>query len=134
MIKVKLKYLLNSQGALTGLLNMPIKTKSHFDLSKILKRIRDEVETFQETYNKKVKEDGIEKTDAHGKPTGGYDIKPELFEAFNEEIKKITDEEIEVHGHAVPYNDLGIKDADDKMDKYAGLGNHLSYLDWLITG
>lgn len=143
MIKVKLKYLINSSQALTGLLAMPLRTKAHYDLSKALKKCRDEVEDFQELYNKKIREFADEVLTEDGKPTGKFDFKtPEDNKKFNEEMKELSDSEVEVHLNPVPFKELGIpelkdkdedKETHEKREKFANLGTHLSFLHWIIT-
>lgn len=140
MIKVQLKYLLNSMEALKGILAFPLNSKAHYDLSKVSKKIRDEVEAFQDAYNSKVEEYGKEEIipateTEEAKPTGKFKLLDENLKVFNDEIKKLTEEEIEININPISFNALGIKDGDDKNDKtekYANLGNHLSFLTWLI--
>lgn len=113
-----MKTLLDSQKALielSGLRGLNVLT--NFKIAKVLKQVDEEIVSFREAVNKRIKELGEEKD-------GKFSVKKENLEEWNTEYSEFLEKEVEIE---LP--ELSIKDFSALKDTSPSL---FIGLDWLI--
>lgn len=85
----------NGRSALETLMGLKLPVEKSFALNKAMKKIEEEVTSFNKVRNDLLKDNGDEVLD-NGKPTGQIAIKPEKKDFFDSEIKKLLDVEVEI--------------------------------------
>jgi len=115
-MKLSLKTIINSVTGLQGLSNLKLPIVTSFKISKVLKQINAELETFNEVKNKRSDEMGLSEKKQE-------DITPEENKKWNEEIKELTSKEVDIDVTKIKLSELG----EEKIEPYI-----LSQLDWLI--
>lgn len=119
---MKIEQLLNSQG-LSIILSKELPMVTSFKLSKLAKRIEEEVSLFDKARVAKVKELGEPIKDKDGKETSDYKIKEENKEIWAQEYKSLIEQEVTIEVPEIKLADFG----DIKIAPSQLLG-----LEWLI--
>ena len=119
---MKIEQLLNSQG-LSALLSKELPMVTSYKLTKLSKRIAEEVDTFDKARIAKIKELGEPIKDKDGKDTENYKIKDENKEVWEAEYKSLIEQEVSIDVPEITVADLG----DIKIAP-----NQLVGLEWLI--
>ena len=98
MIKVQLKDIIEGTEVLKKLAGQPLRGKVAFQISKILKRLEDELTLFNNTRVEIIKK--YSQTDENGElisdENGNVKLKEETIEDFNKEITELLNMEIEI--------------------------------------
>ena len=108
MITITLEQLINSTDGLKGLSQKPLKARSAYAVSKILKAADAEMTSFNETRMELIKkygekgEDGELKSDENG----NVHILPESLETFNKELQDLLKTEVEISASKIRIEDI----------------------------
>lgn len=108
MITITLEQLINSTDGLKGLSQKPLKARSAYAVSKILKAADAEMSSFNETRMDLIKkygekgEDGELKSDENG----NVRILPESLETFNKELQDLLKTEVEISASKIRIEDI----------------------------
>ena len=119
---MKIEQLLNSQG-LSSLLSKELPMVTSYELTKLSKRIAEEIDAFDKARIAKIKELGEPIKDKDGKDTENYKIKDENKEVWEAEYKSLIEQEVSIDVPEITVADLG----DIKIAP-----NQLVGLEWLI--
>lgn len=97
-MKLTLKQLSDANGTLYEISNMKLPTALAYKISKVILKVRPEMEIYEEIRNKKVKELGEPVKDADGKDTSQMIVKKdgENWTKFIEDMKTVESQEIEL--------------------------------------
>ena len=121
-MKVKLTTVLESIEALKVLSSLPVKAKTSFRISRLVKQLDAHLETFQESRKSVI--DRFQKEDEDEEGNKINVIPKENIEEYSKEITDLISEEVEIDVPVISLDDLGEIEIEAK---------HLSVLDWLIT-
>lgn len=101
-MKVTLETIYVSQNSLTKLINLDLPITTAYKFSRLVKKIREELATFEESRVALVKKYG-NKEDT----SGTVRVSLDATEEFSNELKKLLEVEIEVDFEPIPLSDLG---------------------------
>ena len=108
MIKVQLKDIIEGTEVLKKLAGQPLRGKVAFQISKILKRLEDELTLFNNTRVEIIKK--YSQTDENGElisdENGNVKLKEETIEDFNKEITELLNMEIEIDANKIALEDI----------------------------
>ena len=108
MIKVQLKDIIEGTEVLKKLAGQPLRGKVAFQISKILKRLEDELTLFNNTRVDIIKK--YSQTDENGElisdENGNVKLKEETIEDFNKEITELLNMEIEIDANKIALEDI----------------------------
>ena len=108
MIKVQLKDIIEGTEVLKKLAGQPLRGKVAFQISKILKRLEDELTLFNNTRVEIIKK--YSQTDENGElisdENGNVKLKEETIEDFNKEITELLNMEIEIDANRIALEDI----------------------------
>jgi hypothetical protein len=123
-ISVSLKTLLESVSGLRRIANLKLPVAVSFKIGKTMKTIDNELNSYNEVKNKRIKELGEVGKDENGDPTSNYTVKKENMETWEKENKELIEREVELEVYKLSLSDLG----EEKLEPFV-----FSQLDWLIT-
>lgn len=108
MIKIKLKEIVNSSEVLRKLAGESLRGRVAFQISKLLKKLEEELELFNKTRLEIIKKYGEKDENGELKidENGNIQIKKENTSIFNQEIVDLLDQEIEVNANLIALDDL----------------------------
>lgn len=122
---MKLKTLIESQGALNKLLALKLPVKVAYKISKMTNRIQTELKIYEDQRIKLVKDLG-EVTDEQ---TQSFKVKNENLDKFSEEITKLQDIEVDLgFGPDIALEKIKVED----LGEVSVEPNDLINLGWLI--
>ena len=108
MIKVQLKDIIEGTEVLKKLAGQPLRGKVAFQISKILKRLEDELTLFNNTRVDIIKK--YSQTNENGElisdENGNVKLKEETIEDFNKEITELLNMEIEIDANRIALEDI----------------------------
>lgn len=108
MIKVQLKDIIEGTEVLKKLAGQPLRGKVAFQISKILKRLEDELTLFNNTRVDIIKK--YSQTNENGElisdENGNVKLKEETIEDFNKEITELLNMEIEIDANKIALEDI----------------------------
>ena len=107
MIEVKLSTIINGIEVLQKISNSPIKGRTAYKVGKLLKRIEEEFDLFNESRRKLINRYAIK--DEHGEPisdNGSYKIVPELVDDFNNEVNGLLETIVKIDLDPIPIEEI----------------------------
>lgn len=123
-MKLTLETILKSFDGLDKIGKLKLPVTISFKVGKTIKAINDELQTYQETRKKRIKELGEPTKDQEGNPTENYQVTKENLPAWEKEHKELVEREVEISVYKLKLSDLG----DEKLEPTV-----FAELDWLIT-
>lgn len=123
-IEVSLNTLYESFDALKALSMTPVRAFISFRISRILKQVREEIKTAQDT-----RKDLLDRLGhlPEGEMAWKFDA-PEKKQEFDDEMKKLLDEKVEINGNPLKISELKTADGSEINIEPAAL----ELLDWLV--
>lgn len=107
MIEVKLSTIINGIEVLQKISNSPIKGRTAYKVGKLLKRIEEEFDLFNESRRKLINRYAIK--DEYGEPVsdnGSYKIMPELVDDFNNEVNGLLETIVKIDLDPIPIEEI----------------------------
>lgn len=108
MFNMQLKDVIEGTDVLKKLAGQPLRGKVAFQISKILKRLEDELTLFNNTRVDIIKK--YSETDANGEliadENGNVKLKEETIAEFNKEITELLNMEIEIDANKIALKDI----------------------------
>lgn len=123
-MKLTLETILKSFDALEKLSKLKLPVAISFKVGKTIKAINNELETYQQTRKKRIKELGEPTKDQEGNPTENYQVTKENIPVWEKEHKELVEREVEISVYSLKLSDLG----DEKLEPTV-----FAELDWLIA-
>lgn len=108
MIKVRLREIIDSTDVLRKLAGENLRGRTAFQISKLLKKLEEELDLFNKTRVEIIKKYG-EKDDNGELKTddnGNVKIVEESVNAFNQEMLDLLNQEIEINANPITLDDL----------------------------
>ncbi|MBI5402498.1 MAG: hypothetical protein HY959_03795 [Ignavibacteriae bacterium] len=127
-MKISLKTIMESLDSLILLGQKEgLGVVTQWKLVPIIKKARNEYQSYTEISNQKIKELGEKVLDGNKVFTGRYKVKPENEEKYKKEIEKLLKQEIEIDVPLITYSELK-----GNNETFSLPTNVLVDLDWLI--
>lgn len=107
MIEVKLSTIINGIEVLQKISNSPIRGKTAYRVGKLLKRIEEEVDLFNESRKKLIEQYAIK--DEYDNPVienGTYKIIQDKINEFNTEISGLLDTVVKIDLEPIPIEEI----------------------------
>lgn len=123
-MKLTLETILKSFDGLEKISKLKLPVAISFKVGKTIKAINNELETYQETRKKRIKELGEPTKDHEENPTENYQVTKENISVWEKEHKELVEREVEISVYPLKLSDLG----DEKLEPTV-----FAELDWLIT-
>lgn len=109
MIDIKLEQLINSTESLKSLSQKPLKARSAYAVSKILKAADEEMVAFNETRMNLIRKYGEKDDNGELKSdeNGNVHILADSLDTFNQELRELMDTQIEINANKIKIDDIG---------------------------
>ena len=107
MIEVKLSTIINSIEVLQKISNSPIKGRTAYKVGKLLKRIEEEFDLFNDSRKKLIDQYALK--DKEGDPItedGSYKISPDKISEFNAEVSGLLDTVVKIDLDPIPIEEI----------------------------
>ena len=107
MIEVKLSTIINGIAVLQKISNSPIRGRTAYKVGKLLKRIEEEFDLFNDSRKKLIEQYAI--TDEYGNPItedDTYKIIPDKINEFNAEVGGLLDTVVKIDLDPIPIEEI----------------------------
>lgn len=122
-MKLPIKTILDSVEGLKTLSRLKLPIVLSFKVSKVIKEVDKELQSFDEVKRKRVEELGEEVKDEKGNPTGNFTVTPKNMKAWTKEYKALLENEVELKISKIKISEL----TEEKIEPFV-----FAQLDWLI--
>ena len=108
MIEIKLGEIMNSMDTMQKLANVSFKGKTAFQIARILKKLDEEIKTFNDTRSTLIQKYGVK--DENGKlivdEQGNCKLREDGVVDFNKELNELLNTTIEINANKLDVNSL----------------------------
>ena len=108
MMKITLRNILEGQETLQKLSNQPLKGRTAFQVGRLLKKLEEVLNAYNETRLKLIEKYAKRKDDGEFElnDKNEYQFTKENMQAYVEEINKLILEEVEIEAKPIPFEDI----------------------------
>ncbi len=108
MMKITLRNILEGQETLQKLSNQPLKGRTAFQVGRLLKKLEEVLNAYNDTRLKLIEKYAKRKDDGDFElnDKNEYQFTQENMQAYVEEINKLILEEVEIEAKPIPFEDI----------------------------